>query len=275
MRLAISDSLIADFNINDARAAMLIWIKKLIADLSMTVELSPRVFESTEEIMRRARASQVDAVALNVIEYRQLAALLDPSQVIVEADAVGAEQYVLLSRRSGGLSHVSQLRGKRLCTLSAPKMCLASAWLSTVLDPAGAGPAEQFFGSIATETKVSRVVLPVFFGQTDVCLTSKRGFDTMCEMNPQVAKELVSIASSPPLIVSFYVFHKNYHSPNRQRFVNLMSSLRTSVAGRQLATLFQFGDLIVRDAGCLTSSLEVLEAADRIQKRRSGGNRKG
>src|SRR5580658_4117391 len=47
LRLAFSESLVTDVNINDARAAMLIWIKRLMVELNLVVEYSPKVFETT------------------------------------------------------------------------------------------------------------------------------------------------------------------------------------------------------------------------------------
>jgi phosphonate transport system substrate-binding protein len=263
VRLAISKSLVSDVSINDARAAMLVWIKKMMTDLNVVVDINPRVFDTTEEIVRRARSGQLDSVALNIVEYRQIAEVLDPSEVLAGAGASGMEQYVLLAKRNGELQHLGHLRGRRLCTLNAPKMCAASAWLSTILDEGHLGKSDRFFGSVITDTKVSRVVLQVFFGQADACLTSKRGFDTMCELNPQVAEDLTVIATSPAMVVTFYVFHKNYRSANRQRFISVLSDLRGNAAGRQLATLFQFDDLTVRDSSCLASALRLLDKAER------------
>jgi hypothetical protein len=97
----------------------------------------------------------------------------------------------------------------------------------------------------------------------------------MCELNPQVAKDLIAIASSPVMVVIFYVFHKNYHSPNRGRFLKVLSELHTSAAGRQLATLFQFDELTVRDGSCLASALGILDAAERARNRRGAGSRRG
>jgi phosphonate transport system substrate-binding protein len=154
-------------------------------------------------------------------------------------------------------------------------MCVADAWISTILDERHLGPIEQFFGPVITDTKVSRVVLPVFFGQADACLTSKRGFDTMCELNPQVGKDLTGIASSPPMVMCFYAFRKNYHNPSRERFIKVHTALLDSAAGRQLATLFQFDDLTVRDARCLASALSILDTAERVRNRRGAGGRKG
>jgi len=158
---------------------------------------------------------------------------------------------VILAKKSGPIQHLADLKGRRLCTLNVPKMCVAPAWLSTLLEAGHLGAAEQFFGSVITDTKASRVVLPVFFGQADACLTSKRSFDTMCELNPQVARDLTTIAGSPAMIVSFYIFRKNYRSVNRQKVISALSGLRSSPAGRQLDTLFQFGEITIRDAGCL------------------------
>src|ERR1039458_3771511 len=67
IRLAISESLVADVNLNDARAAMAIWLKRMMVDLNLVLEFNPKVFDTTEEIFRRARSGQLDAVALNVV----------------------------------------------------------------------------------------------------------------------------------------------------------------------------------------------------------------
>jgi phosphonate transport system substrate-binding protein len=275
IRLAISDSLVADVNLNDARAAMLIWIKRMTSEMNLAVEINPRVFDTAEEILRRVRSGQLDAVALNVIEYRQIADVLDPGEIIAEADATGLEQYILLARRNSGIQHLSDLRGRRLCMLKAPKMCVAGAWLTAILAEGHFGPSEQFFGAMTADSKASRVVLPVFFGQTDACLTTKRSFDTMCELNPQVGKELTVIASSPVMEVTFYIFHKNDHGVSRERFAKAYADLPNSVAGRQLATLFQFDRLVVKDIACLAPALAVLEAVDRARGRRGAGGRKG
>ena len=274
LRLAISESLVTDVNVNDARAAMLVWIRRMENDFNVTVEIDPKGFNTTEEILRRARNGQFDCVALNVIEYRQIADVLDPSQILGEADATGLERYVLLATRSSGIQRLGELKGRRLCMLKAPKMCVATAWLATILDAGHYGPSEQFFASVNVETKATRVVLPVFFGQAEACLTSKRSFDTMCELNPQVAKDLTVIASSPAMVMTFYIFQKNYHGASRERFAKVCSDLPTSANGRQLAALFQFESLGVKDIGCLAPALAVLERAERGRSRPGAGSGK-
>ena len=272
VRFAISESLVSDVNLNDARAAMQIWLGRMTIELGVGIELAPKVFESTDEILRRARGGQLDAVALNIIEYRQIAGMLDSSEIITEATVRGLDQYILLAKGSSAIRHLGDLRGRRLCTLRSPKMCVAPAWLSTILDEGHFGPSDQFFGSSITATKVSQVVLPVFFGKVDACLTSKRGFDAMCELNPQIAKELTIIASSPAMVTTFYLFHKNYHGAYREKFAKVYSNIASSsAAGHQLATLFQFENMVVKDFACLAPALAILDLAEHVRSKSGAG----
>src|ERR1035438_8147328 len=275
VHLAISETVVGEGNLNDARAAMLVWTKRLTEDLNVVID--PKLFNSTQEIVDRTRKGQLDAMAVNVIEYRQIGDLLDSSQIIgaAGAGAGGLEQYLILVKQNSGIRQIGDLKERRLCTLKNPKMCVAPAWLFTILEEGHHGPAEQFFGPVVTDSKFSRVVLPVFFGQVDACLTTKRGFDTMCELNPQVARDLKVIAGSPLMVVNFYIFRKNYQGVNREKLIKAILSLSGTVAGRQLATLFQFEDLGIRDAGCLASVLGVLDTADRARGQRGTGGRKG
>jgi ABC-type phosphate/phosphonate transport system substrate-binding protein len=260
-------------NLNDARAAMQIWIREMTRDLGLVIDL--KLFSTTEEIVESVRKGQLDAVAVNVIEYRQIAEMLDSSQIVTTAGTAGLEQYIILAKSNSAIRQLGDLKGRRLSMLKSPKMCVAPFWLSTILEEGRYGSAEQFFGAVSTDSRFSRVVLPVFFGQTDACLTSKRGFDTMCELNPQVARDLKVLVGSPAMVVDFYVFRKNYQSAYREKVIKAISSLHSSAAGQQLATLFHFDELTVRDAGCLASVLSLLERAERTHNRPQAGRRKG
>jgi phosphonate transport system substrate-binding protein len=271
IRLAISENVVGEINLNDARLALQLWIKRLRETVNVVLE--PKLFNTTQEIVERTEKGQLDAVGINVLEYRQVASLMDPSQLLVDSAEGGTEQYLLLAKTSS-FRQLGDLKGRRLRMLKTPKMCLAASWLSTVLDEGHWGVPEQFFSSIEADGKFSRTVLPVFFGQTDCCLTSRRGFDTMCELNPQVGKELGVLAASPALTVAFYIFRKDFRAVQRERIIQAISGLRNSPGGDELATMFQFSHLAVRDAGCLASALSLLETADRVRTRQAARGRK-
>jgi len=275
VRMAFSESLVSDVNLNDARAALQVLIQRIAQHANLTVELDPKVFETTEEILARVRKGLLDAVALNVIEFRQGADVLDSSQIVSEAGAAATEQYIIVVKRDGGIRRLGDLEGRRLYMLKTPKMCLAPAWLSIILDEGRCGPAEQFFASVTADSKSSRVVLPVFFGQAEACLTSKRGFDTMCELNPQVARDLQPLAASPPMVINFYVFRKTFQGAYRDKLLAAIGIVCQGAAGQQLSALFQFNALMVRDASCLASALSVVERAERVRSPRRGAEQPG
>jgi hypothetical protein len=275
IRVAVSENLVADVSINDARAAMQTWIKRIESDLQVAIAADARIFSSAEEIGRRIRNGEVDAAALNVAEYRPIADYFDRNEILVGVGASGPDEYLLLVKRDGAYKKLCDLRGRRLCISKAPVMCAAPAWLSTLLDEQRLGPAQGFFGSIAADSKISRVVLPVFFEQADACIASRLGFSAMAERNPQVGRTLAPIATSATLVTCFYAFRKNYRGPGRDAFINMHKGLLSSAAGRQLAALFQFDAMAVRDAGCLASSLSILDKAERLRAGAVPGGRRG
>jgi len=274
LRIAFSETIIGDVNMNDARAAMLVWVKRLTQEVDVAVEIDPKVFDTSDEIISRVRAGQMDAVALNIFEYKKVADLVDSSQVLSEAGAASFEQYMILVKKTGNLQQLGDLQNGRLILLKTPKTCLASAWLAGILDDGHYPPAEQFFRSVTADSKVSRVVLPVFFGQTEACITSKRAFETLCELNPQVAKDLKVIAVSPPLLAVFCLFSKTFRGDSREKMLHAFQMVRMAPAGRQLTTLFQFGDLEVRDFSAISAALRILEKAERARSRPAAGGRK-
>ena len=95
LRLAISQSLVADVNLNDARAAFVVWMEHLARKMRLSVEYNPAVFDTTPEILSRVRAGGVDAVAINILEYRQIADFLDASEVVVDKGLRAGQTIVI------------------------------------------------------------------------------------------------------------------------------------------------------------------------------------
>ncbi|MBL0160038.1 MAG: PhnD/SsuA/transferrin family substrate-binding protein [Bryobacterales bacterium] len=263
-----------DVSANDARSAMVNRVNHRSRNWNITVECTPRGCDTTQEILNRLRNGQLDAVALNVVEYRQMAHQLDAGEVVVSGGAAGPEQYVVLVQDKSGIQKLGALPGHRLIVLAARRMCVAAAWLSTLLEEGRHVELERYFSSVTTDTRVSRTVLPVFFGKADACPT-RQEFDTMSELNPQVARDLKAVAQSSPMVVAFYVFRKGYQSVHRESLLKALSGLNNTASGRQLATLFQFEDAVVKDGACLTSALAVLETSERARGRQAAGSRKG
>jgi len=260
MRIAFSDSMLAGINPSDARAVMGVWLKRLCESAHFEIEMDARIFAPAADIHRRLRAGQLDAAALNILEYRPVAALLDPGQILQESHGQDM-RYVLLVPADSPARRAKDLQGRRIALHEGRTGLLAPHWLRTLTAPE---PPERFFSSISTEPKASQAVLPVFFGRLDACVTTQRNFQTMAELNPQLVRKLRTLETSPELVITFYAFRKGYHSTHRERLTSSLAELQSNPLGRQLLTLFQFSGVNLRDVSALRETLALVEAAERL-----------
>lgn len=263
VRLAISETLLTGVNVNDARAAMVVWVNRLGREFGMKVEFPAQIFLEKRELMDRVRRRQLDAVAINAIEYRELAVNLDETVIVGDA-AGGYFEYVLLVRRGAGIRRLADLRGRSLMLADSPHTCLAPAWLATLAAAESSGAALDFFGPISRQMKPSQVILPVFFGQADACLTTRREFLVICELNPQVSQKLDVLAASPELVSTCYGFRRDYRGAYRKEMIAAITGLNTRPAGQQIRTLFQYSELVERDASCMARSVALLDSVDKL-----------
>ncbi|MBS1828296.1 MAG: PhnD/SsuA/transferrin family substrate-binding protein [Acidobacteria bacterium] len=265
VRFCISESLVNDISLNDARAAMSVWMRRIVQDLQLEVRIAPDVFEREDRIQSKLRLAEVDIAAFTLPEYRRLQEWVDTNQFVVPGQKTQLE-YVLLVRSGSGITSPADLRGRRLVTLHSPLTAIAPAWLATVLGAAGLDGPERFFGALSTKTKPSQVILPVFFGQAEACLTTRSSFLTMSELNPQIPTRLQPIAVSPPIVPSVQAFRKGYQGSGKEKVFQALAGLSSSAAGRQVLTLFQVEDLTVKGLAHLKSSLDILTLAERLAR---------
>jgi hypothetical protein len=263
--LAISMNLAPDANLNDARASMQVWLDWAGRSHNMSVRTAPGVFIPSAELLEMIRLGRADAFALDVTEYRQVADLVDPRWMIVsDLDPQGGSEYALVVPR-GGARSIAELRGKRIVRWRAPVTRLSDEWLAVEQARHGGPPDMRFWGSSSVEAKLSRVVLPVFFQQQDACLVTRRGFATMCEMNPQVGEKLRAILYSRRMRTGGYFFRKGCPPLGRERMLAAFSGLSQATYGRQVLMLFQSPNLVVRDVSCLNEAMDLVREYEKLK----------
>jgi len=267
LSLAISQNLVPDANISDARASMQIWLNWANRENTMSIKMVPGVFVPSAQLLQMIRQGQVDAFALDVMEYRQVAEFVEQKYMIAsDSGQSGAEELVLVVRQESDTRSLADLRGKRLIRLQAPTTRLAEEWLYLTQGKAGLPADSSFWASAGVDTKISRTVLPVFFRQADAALVTRGGFQTMCELNPQVGQKLRILINSPRLLTGGYFFHRTCPHNMRDKMLAAFSSLHTVSYGQQVLTLFQTPKLGVREVSGLHPALEILREYERLQR---------
>ena len=262
LRIGVSASITGEMNATDAGVALRAWAEEV--DRQTGLRFEPELC-TYGQLTQKIRSHQVDAFSLNILEFAPVAAYAGRELVVDQSQLPDGEQYVLLVHQSSGIQSLADLHGRSLLISQNTRMCMARIWLDTLLASARLGAADGFLGRLESNPKLSRVVLPVFFRQADACIVARQGFNTMCDLNPQIGKQLLPLAVSPKLLTTFMAFHKDCPPETKRRFLAAVSGLHKTVAGRQVLTLFGGTHLVEADISVLRTGLELLHAYERQQ----------
>lgn len=265
--IGFSSSMFSDVNENDAKAAVKVWGELIARERNVPADPDPDIFRNVDALLRSLREKQVDAVGITMTEYDRLRREVQFTPIFLTYNAGRTtERYVLLAHRDGPVNSVADLRGRSLLLHVNPRACLAPLWLDTVLVKQGHPAAARFAGRISRDAKLSKVVLPVFFRQADACVVTRSAFDTMAELNPQLARQLTVLAESPEMVPAVFAFRADYNPPFKERLLAGVNELKRTPAGRQVLTIFHSENIEVHPASCLDTALELIAAHERLMR---------
>jgi phosphonate transport system substrate-binding protein len=273
LRLAISEKVVCGVNLSDARAAMAVWIQELLNTIDLKMALLPDQdwVMPSDQLLVAIRGGTVDMFSVTVQEYRQVTPYVDTSRIIT--DDYGGEELLLVVREGSGIMNLAGLRGRSLILQESPSTSLAEPWLTVSLWQDGLESPQQLFGHMTRNTKLSQVVLPVFFGQADACVVTRRGLDTMVELNPQLSRKLKVLLVSPRMESAFFAWRKDYPAHLKKPVFDRLLDLRSSTTAQQVLTLFQSPGFTARDADCLGPAQSLLDAYERHHEPAAGRKR--
>jgi phosphonate transport system substrate-binding protein len=264
-RLAFSATMFTEVNENDARAAMKVWIMTVAKDRGIPVDPDPHICRTLDELTEVCRTNHVDGVGLVAAEYARLSQTIKFDRLGVgDYDGRIMEEYVVLVRQDSGVEHLDQLQGHTLNILNTPRTSLAPIWLDTILLEARLKDSADFFKQISYDNKAALVILPVFFHRADACLMTLDSFKIMGELNPQLAKQLRVIATSPKMLPACFAFRAAEGSAMRPRILTEMAQMNETPAGKQILTLVKADRIVEEPITCLDSALELLAKHERL-----------
>lgn len=266
-RLAISSGLFTEVNEMDVRATMKVWITTVAKDLDIPVDPDPNIQPTIDALVKFGLSNEVDGFAIITPEFLRLREHFSFDRFVTAiVKGVPTEEYLLLVNRNSGLKRLDQLKGLGINVLNNARMSLALYWLDTVLLEAHLGSVTDFIGTVHFDKNPSQVALPVFFQKSAACLVTKHSFEVMCELNPQLKKELLIIASSPPLVPSGFAIKKDGATRFEGKFVRAMESMGNTITGRQILDLIKGDALKDEPISILDSSLDLLAKHQRLRK---------
>ena len=272
LRFGFAADAFVQVNENDARAALKVWAQTLGAERGIPVDPNLDILADTRAIKAALQAGRVDAVTMLTEQFWALRReVAFGSLILGRTRGETAEVYLLLVHRDLATARLGDLRGKSIAVMDGSRGSLAAVWAETLLLEENLGPADAFWGKSTRLSKLSRLVLPVFFKQVDACVVTRDGFRTLCELNPQLGLQLRVLAQSSAIVPTVFCFRDELVSAYRDRLVAEIGDVAGTVAGRQTLTLFQSEQLVARPMSDLDDSCALLDRHQRLLEERGKG----
>ncbi len=258
--IGYSSAVLAEVDVADAEAATKLWTDRIIHRKGYDVESETRIFPDLLALEVAVTEADTDLVFLLPQEFLALAGRLPLVPVAISAPARGVfEKLVLLVRGDSGLGRLADLRGRCLLVETDQRGTVPMLWLETLLLREGEpADARAFFASVKATRKASQTVMPVFFGQAAAGVTTLSAFQTLAELNPQLAKQLKTLAVSPGYAAGVGCLTRAYGDRHPTFFADNLAELHRDPQGRQILTLFRKGRLGAFEPGHLATVEELL-----------------
>lgn len=268
--VAFTSGMFADVNLNDARAAITVWADSITRARGLSLLPISDVYDDVDRLRAAIDAGRAHLVALSLEEYRRLGRP-DFGTILLGQRGTHTAEEILLLVKKGRYSSLADLEGRSMVVLEGVSHHMSLAWIGLTLREAGLADTVAHFGTVMSVAKPARAVLPVFFGQQDAALVDRAAYDLMVELNPQIGRDVVALATSPPMIHSVILFDKRFSMASRPATLDALLALHTTPRGQQLLSLFRLERLTAGTPADLAVSFDIL---DRLQRpRRAGGKR--
>jgi len=246
IRMGITFKDLAVVDPADARIALEIWQRKL-NDIIGNYDLEPEnyFFEDMPSLINSMKTGKINAAAIPCVDYIISREKLTVVPILVPTRGEDIlETNILLVHRHSELTDLSGLESRNLIIEKGERGRIALLWLDTLLLKRGLSESRNFLRSVRMVDKVSQAVLPVFFRQADACIVTLDSWKTLCELNPQLKKQLHILEQSPGYLGAVFVIKKNLSLQNRERFVKAVFAAQAKTELKQILMLFRFSGMV-------------------------------
>ena len=256
VRIVISPSLFTGINARDAETAIAVWSNVVSKRMETAHEHHFSMKPDLTSCIEAIEAGEADIIGLSGAEYvthrRELPA--DPMMVGAwgEEDP-GTAEYVLLS---GAHDSLADLAGKSLSIGTVDDGATARMWLDILLMREGQPPSGEYLIARSVD-RASKALLRSLFGQDDACIVTRRAFETMVELNPQVGRDLTVLATSPGYLSQLACYRRGADPQVREALIRTAEQLHLDPQGRQILDVF-------RAERAVTCAPDVLDTAEEL-----------
>jgi ABC-type phosphate/phosphonate transport system substrate-binding protein len=255
----------------DANAAVEVWARELLrTEGTKNTIIKSKVFENLEDMSAAVKSKSIDFIMTSSLDYLKLqhSCRIQPAVVGTRRGAYG-ESGILITHSSSGITAPADLSGKSFAAVKNSRGTMYQLWFTQEWEKAIKGQSKTVFPKLKSMTKEEQVVYAVFFKKIDAGLVSQVCLQTMTEQNPQLAREIKIIGTSPKFLGSLMCWAGHVDASARAEFMELISKIHKNPSGNQILKLFQTDQMLEFKPEYITSVQELSKGSMTMGSARS------
>ena len=257
-RFIYSKELFFNTKTEDAIALTKIFTEKVKKQNGIEDEAEIVICKNDEELID-ATKTNFDFVLSTTVALVRLLKIGNVKPVLVnQTQGSYGFVYYLVTRKDKNINHLSDLKNRKLNILARSDGQTPSLWLEKILRDNKLPVKNKFFEEITFDYKPINILLPVFFNKLDAAVITKESFDVMCELNPNIKKDLNILATSKTLLFGVLSFDTKSKNKEREKFIyDILTTMHNDADGRQFLSLFSLDKIIPYKEEYLTKFMEL------------------
>jgi ABC-type phosphate/phosphonate transport system substrate-binding protein len=239
-RLGFAPSVFAGTDSRDANAAIEIWAREVLKSEGTKNSIKSTIFERLEDLVAAIKAKSIDLAVFSTPDFLQVRneCTVEPAAVAAKSGAYG-DEGILIVHSTSGINSAAELKGKTLATVDNSHGTILKLWFNRLWGEAGKTKPRPEYPKSKTMTKEEQIVYSVFFKQTDAGLVTATCLKTMIELNPQIARDIKTIHTSPTYLFGLMCWASPLKSTDRNEFQAQILKMDKNPRGQQILKLFQ------------------------------------
>lgn len=152
------------------------------------------------------------------------------------------QRYILLVRKDTALGKIEKLKNATLSYCDTDEVGIF--FLEKLLQDKKLGSLESFYSKMLVKKNPSLAISAVFFKETQAAIVLESDFKVAAELNPQLNKQLITIATSPEYITNLLAVRKDLDGPmTKLDFEDSAMKLGSAISSKRMLKNYNYGAL--------------------------------
>jgi ABC-type phosphate/phosphonate transport system substrate-binding protein len=250
-----------ELNLSDVKVSLEYWVKELSAQFNV-LDAHAKFFDDVSGLHDAVERKEIDmaiAPPLDFVEKFDRRRL--KGGVVGVLDNENPNALCLLVHKHK-VNDLKDLKGKKLLLPLNDR--LSKIFIDTLTLRHSNQSAEFFFSSVRFKKKSNRLILDLFFGDTDAVVVYRSYFDVMVELNPQIAQKIIILENYPLKSTNFAFFRHDY--PYAELIFPKIDTFSRLPRGKQMLEIFKSDKLVRSKVKDLEPVEELLKEYKRLEK---------